>query len=103
MIAVPESKAAESTSLQPLITKTYRETKFQLTVVLGPERKVPSPDNILKEETNYCPWHVIDRRSWREQSGSTKYNARRGEIVVFGKEFELTESCRQRCSAQLRS
>lgn len=82
-IAVPASRAAESTSRTAKSIKRglyffFPERKgkgkgksdgataaFSLTIVLGPEQEVLSPHNVLENESDNSPRNVVDRCRWR--------------------------------------
>jgi hypothetical protein len=94
-IAVPASRAAESTSTK-LFNFRLNGINAQLTVILCPKCKVSSTKHVLENEAKYRPGYVIDsRRRWdkvdtREHeavvaSPSRQQVSRLNEVDTYGK------------------
>lgn len=73
--AKPESMAAERTSSKKSVSaKGNTRPGRPLTIILGPPREMFTPDNILENESNDCPWDVVKRTGWGNGPHTTEDN-----------------------------
>jgi hypothetical protein len=76
-MAKPESIAAERTSdIGSVSAKSDTRPGGPLTIVLRPPREMPTPDNILENESNNCPWDIVQRTGWGNGPHAAKDNGK---------------------------
>ena len=71
-IAVPASSAAESTSMFMSVYGLCGATNGR-TIVFGPKRKISSANNILRQEADHGPRHIINSACGRYQADTGKH------------------------------
>jgi len=92
--AKPESRAAERTSDKRSVSKKGNTIPGgPLTIVLRPPREMSTPDNILENESNNCPWDVVQRTGWGNGPHTTEDNGE-AALVWPGEKYSLADKRR---------